>query len=67
VPVVKYEFGGPIGVTFVIIGLPFVIYALYFLCNNDYCLNFSNVNFWNCTDEGVCPQVLYSYSFDIVI
>lgn len=33
-----YEFGGPIGTFFVIIGLPFVIYLLFFLCNDKVCL-----------------------------
>jgi len=36
--VVEYEFGGPIGAFFVIFGLPVVIYALYFFCNKEVCL-----------------------------
>jgi delta14-sterol reductase len=35
---VEYEFGGPIGAVGVIVGLPAVIYALYFVCNQDVCL-----------------------------
>ena len=38
----KYEFGGPIGAFFIIIGLPIVIYALFFLCNDSYCITASN-------------------------
>eukprot|EP01041_Mallomonas_annulata_P005642 gene5642-11382_t len=33
-----YEFGGPIGSFFIVFGLPLVLYALYFLCNSEYCL-----------------------------
>jgi delta14-sterol reductase len=36
---IKYEFGGPIGSFFVVIGTPFVIFALFFLCNKDICLS----------------------------
>jgi hypothetical protein len=35
---VHYEFGGPIGAFGVIVGLPFVIYMLYFLCNDKMCM-----------------------------
>jgi hypothetical protein len=35
---IKYEFGGPIGALGVIIGLPVVIWALYFLCNDEVCV-----------------------------
>jgi hypothetical protein len=35
---VKYEFGGPLGALGVIVGLPLVTYALYFLCNSDRCV-----------------------------
>lgn len=34
----EYEFGGPLGALCVITSLPAVIYALFFLCNKDYCL-----------------------------
>lgn len=34
-----YEFGGPIGAFFIIIGLPVVIYGLFIACNQDYCMN----------------------------
>jgi len=34
---IHYEFGGPIGTFFIIIGLPVVIYFLYFICNKDIC------------------------------
>ena len=41
-----YEFGGPLGAFGVIVGLPLVIYLLYFACNKSYCLDssFSNVS-----------------------
>eukprot|EP01038_Epipyxis_sp_PR26KG_P006460 gene6460-8888_t len=39
----KYEFGGPVGATFIIFSLPLVIYALYFLCNEKACINISNM------------------------
>ena len=35
----EFEFGGPIGTFFVTVGLPIVIYALYFFCNKDVCFN----------------------------
>jgi hypothetical protein len=38
---VQYEFGGPIGTFFVVVGLPFVIYLLFFLCNKDVCVSFN--------------------------
>ena len=34
------EFGGPIGTFFVTISLPTVIYALYFLCDDQFCVSF---------------------------
>lgn len=37
--VVQYEFGGPIGAVGIIFGLPLVIYALFFLCNKNICMN----------------------------
>ena len=37
-----YEFGGPIGSIATMVSLPAVVYALYFLCNADYCLDASN-------------------------
>jgi Delta14-sterol reductase len=39
---VHYEFGGPIGALGVIVGLPVVIYGLYFLCNDQQCLSTGN-------------------------
>lgn len=36
---IDYEFGGPVGTFFVIVGLPIVILGLYFLCNGDRCLS----------------------------
>ncbi len=36
---VEYEFGGPLGALGVIVGLPVVIYALYFVCNADSCVS----------------------------
>ena len=38
----QYEFGGPLGATAVVICLPLVIFALFFLCNADTCLTFDN-------------------------
>jgi hypothetical protein len=35
---VEYEFGGPVGALGVIVGLPLVIFMLYFLCNKDVCM-----------------------------
>ena len=35
---IEYEFGGPLGALGVIVGLPLVIFLLYFLCNKDVCL-----------------------------
>lgn len=35
---IHYEFGGPVGCFFIIIGLPIVIYALFFLCNKNVCM-----------------------------
>ena len=44
---VEYEFGGPIGATATMVFLPILIHALYFLCNDKYCLN-SPMSFnWN--------------------
>lgn len=40
----EFEFGGPIGALGVIFGLPIVILALYFLCNEKMCINFSNIS-----------------------
>ena len=34
----EYEFGGPLGALGVIVGLPLVIFLLYFLCNKDVCM-----------------------------
>ena len=36
-----FEFGGPLGALSVIVGLPIVIYALFYLCNDEYCINYS--------------------------
>lgn len=33
-----FEFGGPVGAFFIVIGLPFVLYFLYFACSKDICL-----------------------------
>ena len=35
---IEYEFGGPIGALAVVVFLPLVVYALFFLCNKDVCL-----------------------------
>ena len=35
---IEYEFGGPVGAFAVIVFLPLVVYALFFLCNKDVCL-----------------------------
>jgi len=37
-----YEFGGPIGAVGTMVMLPVVVYALYFLCGADYCVDASN-------------------------
>ena len=37
-----YEFGGPIGAVATMVMLPVVVYALYFLCDADYCLDTAN-------------------------
>ena len=37
-----YEFGGPIGAVATMVMLPVVVYALYFLCGADYCVDASN-------------------------
>lgn len=48
---IEYEFGGPVGALGVIFGLPLVIFALYFLCNKDVCvenpMNFNWTQFLN--------------------
>lgn len=36
---IHYEFGGPIGAFGCIVGLPVVIYALYFVCNEERCVS----------------------------
>ena len=38
---VEYEFGGPVGSFFTTISLPLVIFLLYVLCNDKYCLPLS--------------------------
>lgn len=44
---VEYEFGGPFGAAAVMVGLPAVIYMLYFLCNENVCMK-SPLSFdWN--------------------
>jgi hypothetical protein len=42
-----YEFGGPIGAVGVIFGLPIVIYALFFLCNDKICMKHPLTFDWN--------------------
>lgn len=39
---VHYEFGGPVGAFGCIVGLPVVIYALYFVCNEERCVSMQN-------------------------
>ena len=36
---VDYEFGGPVGALATMVGLPVVIYGLYFLCDAETCLH----------------------------
>jgi hypothetical protein len=36
---IHYEFGGPIGAFGVILGTPFVMFMLFFLCNSEMCLS----------------------------
>jgi ribosomal protein L12E/L44/L45/RPP1/RPP2 len=40
----EYEFGGPLGALCTTLCLPIVIYALFFLCNKDYCLTTSTMS-----------------------
>ena len=35
---IEYEFGGPMGALGVVLGLPAVIYFLYFVCNKELCV-----------------------------
>ena len=35
---IHYEFGGPVGAFGVILGTPFVMFMLYFLCNDQMCM-----------------------------
>lgn len=35
---IEYEFGGPFGALAVVVFLPILVYALFFLCNKDVCL-----------------------------
>lgn len=44
---IEYEFGGPIGALAVVIFLPLVVYALFFLCNKDNCVGDPMVFDWN--------------------
>jgi len=37
------EFGGTLGTIGIMVGLPVVIYALFFLCNRQYCLAWNNI------------------------
>ena len=38
-----YEFGGPLGAGLVVVSLHYVIFALFFLCNQHTCLNFDSL------------------------
>ena len=38
-----YEFGGPIGVLFMMLSLPVVVFATYLYCNKKKCLHFSEI------------------------
>ena len=42
---IHFEFGGPLGAAGIVIGLPFVILGLFFVCNADRCV--SNVFSYN--------------------
>ena len=42
---VHFEFGGPLGATGIVFGLPFVVLGLYFVCNAEQCV--SNVFSYN--------------------
>ena len=35
---IHYEFGGPIGAIGIVLGLPIVVFGLYFICNENSCL-----------------------------
>lgn len=41
---VDYEFAGPYGCGLLILGLPFVIYFLYFSCNSNGCIALSDID-----------------------
>jgi Delta14-sterol reductase len=43
---IEYEFGGPIGALAVVVFLPLVVYALFFLCNKDNCVGDPMVFDW---------------------
>lgn len=61
---VEYEFGGPVGAFFVVVGLPLVIYALYFFCNKDICLQ-SPLNFpWKRFIETLPKQASELFSWE---
>lgn len=40
----EYEFGGPLGALSVMVGLPGVIYGLYFFCNSQYLLTVDKIS-----------------------
>jgi len=59
---IHYEFGGPIGTFFVIIGLPFVIYFLYFICNKDICYTTESSSSLSSSSSSFDWNALYAYS-----
>ena len=44
---IEYEFGGPAGALAVVVFLPLVVYALFFLCNKDNCVGNPMIFDWN--------------------
>jgi Delta14-sterol reductase len=44
---IEYEFGGPVGALAVVVFLPLVVYALFFLCNKDTCVGDPMAFDWN--------------------
>ena len=61
---VHYEFGGPLGAAAIVLGLPAVIYLLYFLCNDKMCLknpmHFDWPAFFASLRSGLSPSNLFS-------
>jgi hypothetical protein len=61
---IHYEFGGPVGTFFIIIGLPVVIYFLFFICNKDICYISSSSSSSSISSESPSSIVSSVVSFD---